>query len=256
MIRPKIISLLLFAVLPLSLQAKTIVISDIDDTIRETHVLSRKKLIAPLKLQPAFHGMPEVYQALKKKGEIDFYYLTSAPQKIMKRSHTKFLIENYFPDGKIKLRSLFNSENHKLNSIREIISTNKMDTLVLIGDNGEKDPEIYNNIKNFIDGNELKIKVLSYIKVNYPLHANGSIIFEGQIPFMVGAELAYILRNEGLIDEDISQNIIATALNNNGALITPLWVRPSQYSSNFKIEDILSNDIISKIQTEIDRISQ
>lgn len=248
--------MLFIAVFPFKNWAQTVVISDIDDTIRETHVLSKKRLIAPVKIQTAFHNMSKVYQALKKKNGLEFYYLTSAPQKIMKRSHTRFLLQNNFPDGIIKFRSLFNSQNHKLNSIREIISTKKMDTLILIGDNGEKDPEIYKNIQNFIEENNLDIKVLSYIKINYSLHSGGSIIFDDQIPFVVASELAYIFKNEGFINAEAANSIINNSLNEDKALIVPYWVRPSQYPTNFKLEDILSDHNIARIQNEIDRISQ
>ncbi|RTZ65431.1 MAG: hypothetical protein DSZ29_04370 [Aquificaceae bacterium] len=132
------------------------VISDIDDTIKISEVLDKKKLLKNIFVAPyqTTRGFPELYQRLKEKGAY-FHYVSSSPWQLYPSLKT-FMEKNY-PKGTITLRhfrlkdeSFFkffrSSQQYKINKITAIIKRYPKHHFILIGDSGEHDPEIYAKI--------------------------------------------------------------------------------------------------------------
>ncbi len=132
------------------------VISDIDDTIKISEVLDKKKLIRNTFAEPflASPGMPEFYRHLNEKGAY-FHYVSASPWQLY--PSLKRFMKNHYPKGTISLRkfrvkdsSLIDffkpSSDYKLTKIRDIIERYPKHQFILIGDNGEHDPEVYNII--------------------------------------------------------------------------------------------------------------
>ena len=93
----KIFVLTIMVLLSTQLVAKTLVISDVDDTIKMTAVLSGKTMMTfnGLVRKKAFAGMSELYQELNNQDSTIFY--VSGSPKIIKSRVNEFLDENNFP---------------------------------------------------------------------------------------------------------------------------------------------------------------
>ncbi len=130
------------------------VISDIDDTIKHTEVTCRESLLRNTFLREfrAVEGMPELYQSWASHGAA-FHYVSSSPWQLY--FPLSQLCSGYgFPLGTFHLRS-FRLRDHMLRrlflvrrpvkglTIKSLISTFPQRTFYLVGDSGERDPEIY-----------------------------------------------------------------------------------------------------------------
>lgn len=128
---------------------KRLIISDVDDTIKLTNVLATKPTIVfnGLFRETAFSGMSELYQEFSDP-DTSIVYISGSPQAI--RSRVKeFLEENEFPQkNQLILRSSVKEDiiEYKLESIRKMIRATKPEKIILIGDDTEHDPEIYETI--------------------------------------------------------------------------------------------------------------
>ena len=191
--------------------AKTIVISDIDDTLKMAHVKALGGQVSrAFMTKITFAGMPELLNEIAKQKKVSsFYYLSNAPEFLMKRSHTKFIAVNKYPAGKIILKSKESKEEHKIINIKKIIETEKPDEIIFFGDNGERDSVIYREAMDLYP----EIKFNTYIHYVYPnaieadqtafvtaLEPLLSLISEGVLPltsYITASKLAVAIANEG-----------------------------------------------------------
>ncbi|CAF4091653.1 unnamed protein product [Adineta steineri] len=136
------------------------VISDIDDTIKISEVLDKVRLLANTFISPfkPVAGMPELYREWNEKNkDLTFHYLSGMPDQLYTLTQ-EFINTNRFPDGSFHMRhfgwaatSLFNFLHststfiHKIRYLHFFLSNTVRD-FVLIGDSGEKDPEIYGTV--------------------------------------------------------------------------------------------------------------
>jgi phosphatidate phosphatase APP1 len=130
------------------------VISDIDDTVKESNVLDRDALLANTFLRPyrAVPGMPELYAAWGDQGVI-VHYVTGSPWQLYP-GLWGFLEDHRFPGAEIQMRHLRLKDSsavrffrdprrYKSDRIRTILRRFPGREFVLVGDSGERDPEIY-----------------------------------------------------------------------------------------------------------------
>jgi phosphatidate phosphatase APP1 len=143
------------------LSARFGVVSDLDDTVITTNVLSKWEMLKNTALRNEysrlpFKGVAAFYRALQK-GLSDennpFFYVSSSPWNLY-----PFLIEflriNEIPPGALFLKdfgnhTIFNSgdhASHKTEKIERILNVYPQLPFILIGDSGERDPEIYREI--------------------------------------------------------------------------------------------------------------
>lgn len=128
-------------------QARTLIVSDVDDTIKVTDVLSKPKMIINgLFSIKAFSGMSQLYQEFNKKDTL-FYYVSGGPT-IIGGLVKNFLMKNHFPQGQnlILKKGKISTYDHKLAAIRELIHKYNPDKIILIGDDSEMDPEVYDTL--------------------------------------------------------------------------------------------------------------
>ncbi len=132
------------------------IISDIDDTILHTEVMSKFKwrviynslFIGP-KARKTINGTCSWYQQLHAFKN-PFFYISNSPWNLYDYLQ-QFLQSNHFPEGPILLRdfgkkkkdALQDYSNHKRNEIEKMILAYPLLQFVLIGDGGEKDADIY-----------------------------------------------------------------------------------------------------------------
>jgi len=172
-----------------SSQAKIFLISDIDDTIKISEVLDFKKsLINAVKTDEdnAFKGMARLYQSLRDSHPaLEFYYVSNAPRSLMLYFHREFLRKNSFPSGFLALNPQMGG-SHKIPIIQKILSSAQGgDEVVLIGDDGEKDSEVY----AFLADHYPHLLFHQFIRVNYGPH-KGHALLKNQKAFISSADLA------------------------------------------------------------------
>jgi phosphatidate phosphatase APP1 len=130
------------------------VVSDIDDTVKQSNVLDKKELLQNTFARPfaAVPGMPEAYQAWASQGAV-FHYVSSSPWQLYP-ALIQFLHDSGLPDGSLFLKNfrikdesffdLFASPlASKLPAISGLVERYPHRQFILVGDSGEKDPEVY-----------------------------------------------------------------------------------------------------------------
>jgi phosphatidate phosphatase APP1 len=134
------------------------VISDIDDTIRISMVLNKKELIRRTFGLPyvPVPGMRAAYAAMADRGAV-FHYVSGSPWQLY-RPIQDFMTSHGFPAGSVHLKQLRFLDSsfikfvqadqlaYKTEIIEGIIADFPERTFVLVGDSGEKDPEVYEAI--------------------------------------------------------------------------------------------------------------
>lgn len=144
--------------------ARYVVISDIDDTVMDTGVANKAKMLWRLFMQRAqqrvaFPGVSALYRAfhdgLSGTDENPLLYVSRGPWSIYEML-VEFFRLNRIPVGPILFLREWGlslqrplpqrSENHKLNLIRDMLTVYDDRPFVLIGDSGQHDPEIYAQI--------------------------------------------------------------------------------------------------------------
>ncbi len=131
------------------------IISDIDDTIKQTNVSNRKLMLERTFVRPfeAIGGMVELYQNWSKQYPALFHYVSSSPCQLYRHLES-FMDTSGFPTGAIHLRWFTLREEFlkkwklsrgrkKESAISTLIKRMPMRTYVLVGDSSEQDPDIY-----------------------------------------------------------------------------------------------------------------
>jgi len=131
------------------------IISDIDDTVLQTHVTQKLKMIWVTLSGSAFTRMPfegtsELYRALARgaSGQADnpVFYVSKSPWNLYDFL-SDFLEHHGLPRGPLLLRDIglraAPPVDHKSAAVRELLEMYPQLPFVLIGDSGERDPEIY-----------------------------------------------------------------------------------------------------------------
>ncbi|KAI8644497.1 hypothetical protein BD408DRAFT_441698 [Parasitella parasitica] len=144
------------------------IISDIDDTIKDTQILSgARTVLSKTFFEPpqGVSGMADAYMAWYTQGA-SFHYVSNSPFQLMPMLE-KFLRDSQFPpgsmhlrdDGKLLSRLVETPGQAKRDAILKIIADFPQRRFVLIGDSGEIDLEIYTRIASEFPDQILKIYI-------------------------------------------------------------------------------------------------
>lgn len=130
------------------------VISDIDDTVKVTNVGNRRELLANTLLREfsAVPGMAEVYRRWQEAGTA-FHYVSASPWQLA-NCLGGFLRDAGLPAGSMHLklfrlkdstplRRLPSRKRSKRRTIEQIMEDFPRRKFLLVGDSGERDPEVY-----------------------------------------------------------------------------------------------------------------
>jgi len=130
------------------------VISDIDDTVKVTNVANRKELLANTLVREfyAVPGMTELYRRWQEMGTA-FHYVSASPWQLANCLHG-FLSDAGLPAGSLHLKlfrlkdstplgRLPSRKRSKRRTIEQIMADFPGRTFLLVGDSGERDPELY-----------------------------------------------------------------------------------------------------------------
>ncbi|MDX1530939.1 MAG: phosphatase domain-containing protein [Rhodothermales bacterium] len=141
--------------------ARLLVVSDLDDTVVKTGATNKLKYARVVLLNSArsrlpFPGVGAFYRALQAgPNEADqqnpVFYVSSSPWNLFGQFHG-FLLHRGIPEGPIFLKDFgidtgkfikSGHSSHKLDWIRRLLRTYPDLGVVLVGDSGQEDPEIY-----------------------------------------------------------------------------------------------------------------
>lgn len=196
---------------------KLLLISDIDDTIKVSHVLNKADAVSrAADVTTPFTGMAQLYQwVVNSNKNTQIVYLSNAPEEVagipaFKISHQTFLNYNHFPEGELDLRGDLFDKNFKITEIRRLLTNEKPDIVIFVGDNGERDAEIYHQatlefaqsgiqFHTFI--HQLYSKEKSFFKPDF-LEELGHSLFSEQSGFVTPIEIALQLKDESLISAE------------------------------------------------------
>ena len=133
------------------------VISDIDDTVKISEVIDKKKLIDRTFFREfeAAPGMAKLYSNWAKRG-VRFHFVSSSPWHLYEPL-TEFFEKSAFPPATLSLKyfrfkdstfwDMFNKGTEtKPLQIKPILEEYPARRFVLVGDSGEQDPEVYAKI--------------------------------------------------------------------------------------------------------------
>jgi len=151
------------------------IISDIDDTVVKTNAtnllaMSRNTFFHNARTRLPFAGVSEFYRSLQLgrngKRNNPFFYVSSSPWNLYDLL-IDFLDLNDIPEGPLLLRDFGldkNKENsghmgHKFKEIKNILLAYPHLNFVLIGDSGQEDPKIYNEVVSKFPGRILAIYI-------------------------------------------------------------------------------------------------
>jgi hypothetical protein len=134
------------------------VVSDIDDTIKESQVLDRAALLRSTFLEgfKPVAGMAELYRSWAAGGNCHVCYVSASPWQLL-LPLSEFIASEGFPEGTLHLRQLRWADKsllglfqgpakHKSAAITPLFAKFPQRRFVLVGDSGEEDPEIYGAI--------------------------------------------------------------------------------------------------------------
>jgi phosphatidate phosphatase APP1 len=141
------------------------ILSDVDDTILETGVqrvgqMVLQTLTGSALTRTPFPGAPELYRDLAADRN-PVFYVSSSPWNL----HSfllGFLAHREFPLGPLLLRDLLGTaagREQKAGRIAEVLETHPDLPFVLLGDSGERDPEIYAEVVRAHPGRILAVYI-------------------------------------------------------------------------------------------------
>lgn len=150
------------------------IISDIDDTIIESGAASLPRLVRNTLLKNArtrlpFPNIEHFYTTLQtghgQGVQNPVFYVSNSPWNLYDFL-VDFMILNHVPPGPILLRDFgldaekfIKDDFHKIDRISEILNTYPDLPFVLIGDSGERDPEIYAQVVERFPGRILAVYI-------------------------------------------------------------------------------------------------
>ncbi|NYE37262.1 phosphatidate phosphatase APP1 [Nocardioides cavernae] len=179
------------------------VVSDVDDTILETGVQRVGRMVlqtftgSALTRTP-FPGVVELYRDLARGDANPVFYVSSSPWNLHAFLDA-FLRHRGFPLGPVLLRDLLGSRagrEEKHGRIREVLALHPDLPFVLIGDSGERDPEIYAETVREHPGRVLAV----YIRETRLDPGDGRVeavsdAWEHEVPFVLAADSDAVRRH-------------------------------------------------------------
>ena len=152
-------------------EKKRIIVSDIDDTILISHSTQTLKKLRLMLFKNAltrtpFEGVTSLYRALEKgrcKNEFHPFFYVSSSEWNLYDLLENFFAHNNIPKGVFMLRKMDTSiykfwksgqgnHEHKYEKIKFLLEFYKEQKFILIGDSGQKDPQIYTRLAKEFPG--------------------------------------------------------------------------------------------------------
>ncbi|OUR97863.1 hypothetical protein A9Q84_06605 [Halobacteriovorax marinus] len=261
-----------------SLNAKVMMISDIDDTIKRSHILGY--MTGGVRTTNPFIGMPELYMAfqchaeetkiskkfcLSKRGMVHsnkrwVSYVTGAVGRLQLFGR-EFISRSKFPTGTVAGRTAnLSTLNFKAKEISEIISTQDFD-FILIGDNGQHDVAAYKKVTDRFSSKN----IVTFIHQLYSVYEEdkakrGVKLAKGQIAYLTASDLALEFYARGWIDyEDVlkvSKKVFSYINSRDDDIyekVIPSWTKCAAFVKSYKRPSV---SIDSQLDDTLKRIEK
>lgn len=209
-----------------------LVVSDIDDTLKVSHILSKRGSFSSIFDDDSrFVGMAELFQALgQQNSSIEFHYVSLAPRFLMEGRHQEFLEENGFPATELHMNPGIKQDPElKQKVIRNLIETRQPSLVLLFGDNGQFDVPVYELMQSEFQNTPMQIFIReAYSSQGKSPHPTRP----GQIGFVTSVEVALTLMDMGLVEwqdyQLIENQVYRQLLKENGRetfgeMVFPWW---------------------------------
>jgi hypothetical protein len=208
-------------------KVSAVLVSDIDDTIKETGVHSAGVALNALSTTSEFAGMSMLYKGWH---DVDtktkkITYLSAAPGPFINLG-IDFLRASGFPGdsadvsasvvGGRGLESAGDFKGKKLIAMYDAAAT-KPDTMILVGDNGEQDMAAYGALIDHVARTRGKTKVYSFIHHVYESQGKATPITAPHVPFLTAADLAVRFYDAKWIDDAALTKILGEVAYDSGA---------------------------------------
>ena len=194
-----------------SAHAQTLLVSDIDDTVKLANIKDiSDSAIYAFDDESRFTGMNFLYNAIvQDNSDITVTYLSRAPEWFMKNTHTRFLANGKFPQGHYIGRTNYSSDEHKLKTLRALLESLKPRKVILIGDNGEFDPDVYAQIVREYANQGIEFHQFIRIVYSETFFLNkATALRPGQVGFVTPAEIALELEKARLMSPTTVQALL------------------------------------------------
>lgn len=208
-------------------RVSTVLVSDIDDTIKATGIHSAHVALNALSTTSEFAGMSLLYSGWHaldtKKKKIT--YLSAAPGPVINLG-IDFLRASRFPGdsadvsasvvGGRGLESAGEFKGKKLIAMYDA-AVEKPDTVILVGDNGEQDMTAYGALIDHVRRTRGKTKVYSFIHYVYESAGKATPIEGPHTAFVSAADLAIRFYEAGWIDDATLTKVLNEVAYDSGA---------------------------------------
>lgn len=178
------------------------VISDIDDTIKITEIPAGAKIIVKNTFFRDFVAVPGMAKRYRELGNASFHYVSGGPWQLYEPL-ARFLFDQAgFPEGTFHMKNvrknLLNADTwkdlqelaagdatfrQKVAQVSELIETFPQRQFILVGDSGERDPEVYTTIRQKFPGRirEIWIRDVVNARKEQPERLKGMKIIPGLV---------------------------------------------------------------------------
>lgn len=185
---------------------KTLLISDIDDTIRPTHILSLTDKYTNQLTADQFLGMLSLFRLIEKQNPQTYiYYVTNAPDAYgLNFLPALYLYNNNFPQQEnlsLNDDSTAVDIQKKVPRISKLIDYMQPKKLILVGDNGQVDIGVYQEIRRRYPSIPAEIYIHQVYSVN-SVDQQGARLMAGQKGFVTAIDIATDLFRQGVIKEN------------------------------------------------------
>jgi hypothetical protein len=250
-------------------QDKTLLVSDIDDTIKRTDVLNKAEAaINALQSHDAFGGMPTLYNQWhgENTDSKQIIYLSAAPGPLIELSK-RFLKNSSFPGDTsdvtrsvISGRSLTESagefKTKKLLELydQQVAAGTVPDNYILIGDNGEQDMIAYGNFIDYVasKGGDTS-HIYSFIHHVYDT-PTGSEIAAPHRSWVTAGDLAVQLRQLNLINDASLGSVlsdVASDASSDTDQVVPGFMSCSQFDNWPTLDGSVGTDDYASVESTV-----
>ncbi|AKU99109.1 hypothetical protein AKJ09_05773 [Labilithrix luteola] len=247
----------------------TLLVSDIDDTIKRTHVLDKAAAaVNALDSRDPFGGMRALYTRWHRENapSKQIIYLSAAPGPLIELSK-RFLTNSEFPgdtadvtESVVSGRSIFESAgDFKTKKLLEMydaqVAAKKVpNTYILIGDNGEQDMIAYGNFIDYVRSKGGRTdRIYSFIHHVYDV-PEGSPIAAPHRAWVTAGDLAVQLRELGLIGDPSLDDVlaeVATDVTHQAEVVVPSFMSCKQFSSWPYLETSAASNDYATVESDV-----
>jgi hypothetical protein len=255
--------------------SSTLLVSDIDDTIKRTDVLNKlEAAVNALGTTNEFAGMSTLYTAWhdEETNNKKITYLSAAPGPLVIPG-IRFLEGSHFPGNTADVSESVVS-GRKFTETAGAFKTARLlefydasvaagtvpNTVILIGDNGEQDMLAYSNYITYVASKGGRTdRIYSFIHHAYD-SPEGSEIVAPHRTFVTAADLAVQLKNLSLISAQaldvVLRDVAVASAGSQANTVIPSFMTCSQFSAWPALDEETGADDYNAIQTNVNRLCE